>query len=186
MVNAMGGDSIAKAFGINTNRFTPIALKKDVKALHDAWQGDFQDATARARLLGTSAARDVSNDIIPEAKNFRNIGRQFDHYKSPTDAGKFLQEVFASKGGMLSDADKRMAQTLWDTVHHWKNMSSIPEPVNLGIGGIAKPLLQGTEAVTNRLGNDVGGLMTSGSSFVEHRMPLHEMHLMLVWEHVSC
>ena len=176
MVAAMGGKDVAEAFGIDVARHFPIVDDKDIKAIHGAWQGDWGGATARARVLGTGAARDISEGINPLHTNFRNIGRQFDHYKSPTDAGKFLSEVYANSGGKVSDAEKRMAQLLWDNTHHWKNMSSIPEPINLGIGGIAKPLLQNTEEITSRLGSDVGGLMSSGSNFVEKRIPVHEAH----------
>ena len=172
------GPEVMKAFGINTGRFTRFDYGKPLDALHNLWQKDFPDATSGARVLGTSAAKLMAGaeGVIPNANNWKNIGRQFDHFKSPTDAGLYLKAIFESQGGKISDVDKRMAQTLWDAVHHPNNISGVPQEINLGMGGIPKQLLSSTKEVTSRLGKDVGGLMADSSAYVQNRIPLHETH----------
>ena len=172
------GPEVMKAFGINTGRFTKFDYGKPLDALHNLWQKDFPDATSGARVLGTNAAELMAGaeGVIPNANNWKNIGRQFDHFKSPTDAGLYLKQLFESQGGKISDVDKRMAQTLWDRVHHPNNISGTPQEINLGMGGIPKSLLSSTKEVTSRLGKDVGGLMADSSAYVQSRIPLHETH----------
>lgn len=172
------GPEVMKAFGINTGRFTKFDYGKPLDALHNLWQKDFPDATSGARVLGTNAAELMAGaeGVIPNANNWKNIGRQFDHFKSPTDAGLYLKAIFENQKGVISDVDKRMAQTLWDKVHHPDNISGTPQEINLGMGGIPKSLLSSTKEVTSRLGKDVGGLMADSSAYVQSRIPLHETH----------